>query len=158
MAAKSESANSCLIDMLVSMLGISLHDVGDIPPWQIIDAWIVPLAAPSRLGSIFSPPPRGWARYPNLQRRPHAPNKGRGRLQRQIARAFHAHGNEVSASDIYQWCQRWQSKRFGHPERWSIVRVLRQVAEPVGRASTIGRPWLWRLKTPAADRSSATPD
>jgi hypothetical protein len=32
------------------------------------------------------------------------------------------------------------------PERWSIVRILRQIAEPIGRADTIGRPWLWRLK------------
>ena len=39
MAAKSESANSCLIDMLVSMLGISLHGKSS---WQIFDAWIVP--------------------------------------------------------------------------------------------------------------------
>jgi hypothetical protein len=82
----------------------------------------------------------------NLRLRPHAPNAGRGRLQRQIARAFHVHGNEVSASDIYQWCQRWQSKRFGQWERWSIVRILEQIAVRVGRAETIGRPWLWRLK------------
>jgi hypothetical protein len=39
MAAKSESANTCLIDMLVSMLGISLHGKSS---WQIFDAWIVP--------------------------------------------------------------------------------------------------------------------
>ena len=39
MAAKSESANSFLVDMLVSMLG-------NIPPWESIDAWIVPGTAP----------------------------------------------------------------------------------------------------------------
>ena len=49
-------------------------------------------------------PSRGWEYYPNLQRRPHAPNKGRGRLQRQIARAFHTHGPEVTTSTIYDWC------------------------------------------------------
>jgi hypothetical protein len=46
----------------------------------------------------------------------------------------------VSATDIYRWCQRWQSSRFGMPERWSIVRILTTRCERVGRASTIGRP------------------
>jgi hypothetical protein len=53
-------------------------------------------------------PPHGWDRYPNLHRRPHAPNAGRGRLPKQIARAFMVHGDVVSASDIYRWCERWQ--------------------------------------------------
>jgi hypothetical protein len=30
--------------------------------------------------------------------------------------------------------------------RWSVLRILRVIAEPVGRAETIGRPWLWRLR------------
>jgi hypothetical protein len=98
----------------------------------------------------------GWSAYPNLHRRPHAPNLGRGRLQRQIARAFIVHGDVVSATDIYCWC-RPRSSRFGMPERWSIVRILRVIADPVGRAPTIGRPWIWRLKTPAADTTSAPP-
>jgi hypothetical protein len=101
--------------------------------------------------------PHGWDRYPNLHRRPHAPNAGRGRLQRQIRRAFYAHGNEVSASDIYQWCRRWQSKRFGQPERWSIVRILETIAVRV-RNVPPNQAWLWRLKTPAADMPSALPD
>jgi hypothetical protein len=90
----------------------------------------------------------GWSAHPNLQLRPYAPALGRGRLQRQIARAFIVHGDVVSATDIYCWCRRWRSSRFGMPERWSIVRILRRIAEPVGRAPTIGRPWLWRLKEP----------
>jgi len=58
----------------------------------------------------------GWLRYRNLQRRPHAPNKGRGRLQRQIARAFHVHGPTVSASEIYhRWARRWQRCHDGRP-------------------------------------------
>jgi hypothetical protein len=28
----------------------------------------------------------------------------------------------------------------------SVHRILRQMAEPIGRAPTIGRPWLWRLR------------
>ena len=35
--------------------------------------------------------------------------------------------------------------RVGH--RWSVSRILRQIGEPIGRADTIGRPWLRRLKT-----------
>jgi hypothetical protein len=49
MAAKSESANSCLIDMLVSMLGISLHGKSS---WQIFDAWIVPRPHANASGEI----------------------------------------------------------------------------------------------------------
>jgi hypothetical protein len=29
---------------------------------------------------------------------------------------------------------------------WSVYRILIGIAEPIGRAPTIGRPWLWRLK------------
>lgn len=103
-------------------------------------------------------PGAGWESYPDLRLRPHAPNKGRGRLQRQIRRAFHDHGNEVSTSDIYRWCERWQAREFGQWERWSIVRILEQVAVRVGRAETIGRPWLWHLREPAADGLSAPSD
>ena len=38
-------------------------------------------------------PLTGWASYPNLHRKPRAPAAGRGGLQRQIARAFIAHGD-----------------------------------------------------------------
>jgi hypothetical protein len=27
-----------------------------------------------------------------------------------------------------------------------VHRILRQIAEPIGRAPTIGRPWIWRLR------------
>jgi hypothetical protein len=90
-------------------------------------------------------PTNKWSGCPNLQRRPHAPAKGRGRIQRQIARAFMAHGEIVSSSDIYRWCrgrQRW----FGRPQRWSVRRVLDVVAVRVGRQPTFPRAWLWRLR------------
>jgi hypothetical protein len=29
-----------------------------------------------------------------------------------------------------------------------VHRILRVIAEPIGRAETIGRPWLWRLRNP----------
>jgi hypothetical protein len=86
-----------------------------------------------------------WINHPNLRLRPHAPNKGRGRLQRQIRRAFIANGNEASASDIYRWCKRWQSDRFGQWERWSIVRILETIAVRV-RKLPPNQAWLWRLR------------
>jgi hypothetical protein len=89
-----------------------------------------------------------WINYPNLLRRLPAPAKGRGRLQRQINRCFVVFGPEITSSRLYDWCyarnpRLWQSR--GH--RWSAYRILVEIAEPVGRAQTIGRPWLWRLKT-----------
>jgi hypothetical protein len=44
-----------------------------------------------------------WPRHPNLRRRPHSPNKGKGRLQRQIARAFAVGGPVLSSSQVYDW-------------------------------------------------------
>jgi hypothetical protein len=103
-------------------------------------------------------PPSGRDKYPNLRLVPYAPAAGRGRLQRQIRRAFIAHGPVLNSSDVYRWCKRWQAGEFGQWERWSIVRILDVVADRVGRADTPGRPWLWRLKTPGAETFSATPD
>jgi hypothetical protein len=39
-----------------------------------------------------------------------------------------------------------------------IVRILVVIADRIGRAPTIGRPWLWRLKIHDAEQSSAPPD
>jgi hypothetical protein len=84
--------------------------------------------------------------YPNLLLAPHSPNKGRGRLQRQIARCFVVFGPEVSSSRLFDWCYARNPRvRQSRGHRWSVVRVLRRIAEPVGRAETIGRPVLWRL-------------
>ncbi|MEA2969560.1 MAG: hypothetical protein QOE78_2821 [Alphaproteobacteria bacterium] len=100
-----------------------------------------------------------WPNSPNLRLRPHAPATGRGRVQLAVWRAFHAHGDELTSSDVYAWCDRWGAKHpRGHMERWNVSRVLRTIADPIGRAPTRGRPWIWRLKQPAADSSSAPPD
>ena len=88
-----------------------------------------------------------WAGYPNLQLRPPSPNAGRGRLQRQIRRAFMSGGSELTSSQVYDWCMLWPvDKRASQAQRWSVRRVLLQVADPVGRAPTVGRPWIWRLR------------
>jgi hypothetical protein len=102
------------------------------------------------MGTQPSTPQPGWESYPNLRRRPHAPNAGRGRLQRQIARCFVVFGPEVSASRVYDWCfARDPGLRLARGHRWSVRLVLRRIADPVGHSRGPGRPWLWRLKTPA---------
>jgi hypothetical protein len=103
--------------------------------------------------------PQGWENYPNLLLRPHAPNAGRGRLQRQIRRAFLAGGAELTSSQVYDWCALWPvDKRASPAQRWSVRRILDVIAERAGRATTIGRPWIWRLKQPGADGPSASQD
>jgi hypothetical protein len=88
----------------------------------------------------------GWRNYRNLRARPLAPNKGRGRLQRAIRRCFIAFGPDVSGSRLYDWCDSWQQRLEGRRYRWSVMRILREIAIPVGRATTIGRPLIWRLR------------
>ena len=95
---------------------------------------------------------QGWDRYPNLLRRPHAPNAGRGRLQVMLRRAFCYAGTDVlTAREIYEFCKTMPQLVEGAPlyrgARWSIIRILEKIAVRIGRAETIGRPWLWRLKS-----------
>jgi hypothetical protein len=87
----------------------------------------------------------------NLRKKPPAPSKGRGSVQRAIRRAFMASGAGVlTSTDIYDWAHgrrrfgRRKSMPFGIYSR--TLRTLRAMCEPVGRAPTIGRPWLWRLR------------
>ena len=97
----------------------------------------------------------GRANYPNLLLVPAAPAKGRGRLQRQIARCFVLFGPQVSTSRLYDWCYAHNPKaRQSQLHRWSVTLILRRVADRIGRAPTHGRPWIWRLKRPAAENNS----
>jgi hypothetical protein len=77
--------------------------------------------------------PAKWLDHPNLQRRPHAPNKGRGRLQRQIRRAFVGHCL-LSSSQVYDWAyprhRAWR-RPMSEAVRWSVHRILRQIADPI---------------------------
>jgi hypothetical protein len=94
-----------------------------------------------------STPPAGWLRYPNLRNRPHAPAAGRGRLQVQIRRAFIGHAERTSRH-VYDFAYpRHRGRVVGRWEH-SVWRILRVIADRVGRAPTIGRPWLWRLREP----------
>jgi hypothetical protein len=87
----------------------------------------------------------GWSAHPNLRLKPYAPALGRGRLQRQVRRALAVGGAELTSSQVYDWCYA-RRRRLNQRKRHSVWRILRQIAEPVGRAPTIGRPWLWRLR------------
>jgi hypothetical protein len=89
----------------------------------------------------------GWAAHPNLQLRPHSPNKGRGRLQVQIRRAFVGH-RLLSSSQVYDWCfprHRAYRRPMSEAVRWSVHRILRQIAEPICKVPPHNA-WLWRLK------------
>jgi hypothetical protein len=78
----------------------------------------------------------------------HVTNKGRGRLQVQIRRAFVGHCL-LSSSQVYDYAlARVRGDAWRRRHRWSVIRILRQLCHRVGRADTIGRPWLWRLKEP----------
>jgi len=51
----------------------------------------------------------------------------------------------VSSSAVYDWSYA-RGRRLTQRHRHSVWRILVEVAEPVGRAETIGRPILWRLR------------
>jgi hypothetical protein len=115
------------------------------------------------VGAQPPPPSTGWAAYPNLLRRPHSPNKNRGRLQIMVRRAVaYADADVLTATEVYKFCKTMPKLVDGTPlyrgARWSIVGLLNERCERGGRATTRGRPWLWRLKTLAADKLSATSD
>jgi hypothetical protein len=95
-----------------------------------------------------------WPRHRNLRLRPAKPALGRGRLQRQIRRAFIV-SEVLSSSQIYDWCYAGKRLPLSTRQRYSVWRILNEVAEPVGHSLTIGRPWLWRLR---AENTSAMDD
>ena len=86
-----------------------------------------------------------WLGYPNLARRPATPAKNRGPVQRLARRALLVLGI-ASTSEIMDWAYCRKRRRQNHNNR-AARRALGQIgAVCVGRAKTIGRPNLWRLK------------
>jgi hypothetical protein len=85
-----------------------------------------------------------------------APAAGNGRLQRQLRRASPAIPFVPRPSFTVWAYPRLRARRahLDRARRYSIYRILRVIAEPVGRAPTIGRPWLWRLRDPAVQKPS----
>jgi hypothetical protein len=91
-----------------------------------------------------------WSQFPNLRKRPAAPAAGRGRIQVQVRRAFAVHGREVSSSQVYDWTHA-RNRRMTGGLVHSVRRILREIADPINRARTVGRPWVWKLKQPLPD-------
>jgi len=82
-----------------------------------------------------------WQGHPNLRARPAKPSLNNGPVQRAARRALQALG-EASTSEVAAWTHRNPTRRRTRHTRV----VLGRIAEIVGRAPTIGRPWLWRLR------------
>jgi hypothetical protein len=77
-----------------------------------------------------------------LAARPAKPSLNRGPVQVRARRALWALG-VASTSQIDEWAHpRGRSRRRTDYSR----RVLDRIAVKVGRASTRGSPWLWRLR------------
>jgi hypothetical protein len=85
----------------------------------------------------------------NLTRRPSAPAKGNGRVQRLARRALWALG-EASTSQIMEWAycgKLHRGERIANHDNRAARRALEQIgALRVARAKTIGRPIIWRLQ------------
>jgi hypothetical protein len=86
-----------------------------------------------------------WDRWPNLSRRPRAPNAGRGRLQRAVARAFLVHGPEITSSQAYDFAFPGRRKVKSELLRYGVWCVLMTVADPIRKVPPYGA-WLWRLR------------
>jgi len=81
------------------------------------------------------------------------PAKGNGRLQRACRRVLWAHDGQCSTSVIIDWCYARRLLILGERRRngfnVAVRRALEAIsAERCGRAATIGRPILWRLRSP----------
>jgi len=81
----------------------------------------------------------------NLSRRA---AKGNGRVQRLCRRALLVHGT-ISTSDAIAWS--YHALMWGAPRRNTLNRAARRAlvsigAVKIGRASTVGRPWLWEMR------------
>jgi hypothetical protein len=99
-----------------------------------------------------------WKGSRNLRLRPAKPALGRGRLQVQIRRAFVVHGSMVTSSQVYNWTHAKRRLMLGKPlttrHRYSVWRILVAIADPVDRGTSIGRPWLWRLRNSESAQTS----
>ena len=104
--------------------------------------------------------PHAWARFPGLRFGHMVGNRGRGRIQLAVQRAFIASPTDVlSTTQVFEFALvRVRRDRWRQRNRWSVVRALDQVADRVGRSRGPGRPWLWRVKATAADIRSALSD
>jgi hypothetical protein len=61
-----------------------------------------------------------WKDHPNPRRRPRAPNKGRGRLQQQLRRAFYG-GTELTTSQVLDWTNVRNRQRLTGRHRYLML-------------------------------------
>jgi hypothetical protein len=87
-----------------------------------------------------------WCSHPNLRLRPSRPAAARGRLQRQVRRAFIAGGPQLTSSEIYDWTNGRNRKAMTTRHRYSVWRILTTIADPGRRVPPYGAR-LWRLKS-----------
>jgi hypothetical protein len=70
----------------------------------------------------------------------------RGRRRRQIERAFVALGDTISMGQAIRYV--WPRRSRFRPGQYERVReALAEIADPLGRGTTKGRPVLWRLRS-----------
>jgi len=76
-----------------------------------------------------------------------------------VKRAVAAAGTTtLTTSDVFDYAlARHRNDGWRRRHRWSVVRVPRQMCDPIGRDRCHGA-IIWRLKTPAADTPSAPSD
>ena len=80
-------------------------------------------------------------------------------FQLAVKRAFAAAGTStLTTSDVFDYAlARHRSDGWRQRQRWSVVRVLRAMCDPVGRDRRHGA-IIWRLKAPVAETLSASSD
>src|SRR5262249_19780384 len=86
----------------------------------------------------------------NLSKRPAKPAKGNGRVQTACKHALWALGT-ASTSDCIGFAYASRLLLNGERRNGNMSRAVQHAlvsigAQRIGRASTIGRPWKWRLK------------
>jgi hypothetical protein len=87
---------------------------------------------------------------PNLSRRPARPAAGRGKIQKGVKRAFVMVGrSELTTSEVLKYTHALrlhQGRKIDTKTYRQVHRRLAVIADPAGRSSSIGRPWIWRLR------------
>jgi hypothetical protein len=89
------------------------------------------------------------AKLRNLLRRPAAPAKDNGRLQRAARRALLVGNGLTTTAEAARWGYA-RRQRLGSHHYEHMRRALSGIADKVGRAPTGGRPWVWKLRDPGA--------
>jgi len=119
--------------------------------WQSTDMGAVSLEIAWRLGLR---PKRQTSRRlaqlrSNLLHRPAKPAKGNGRVQQGCLRAFWAHNAAITAPIAieFAYAVRLISEKPRRSFYINATRALESIgAQRIGRAKTIGRPYLWKLR------------